>query len=616
MTTCLLDARRSVDRSAPRHPGVDVEVPLFIEQALTEQYPAARDPGYQRSLTSDLIPDATFRRLADQALQCRDRFLQWAAGPDEGQQDDPQQDDPRQDDAMAMFRGDDLLILWREILYGQALADAVRRQGCHRVLWQPSSDAHGTARAEVLGQSLQGALGDDVQWRRLPSPSSGLGTGARHHIGRRLDNLYRKARNRLERHWRQPPKPGRCLAIFSTSQWQRFFSALDDLQEWYGSDLSFWYLGRLDNTVVEALGRRHIALSHVPMPPLVDADIEALFSRRHQHWQAHGRHRLAEEMACPAIASAPLEGLFESYFRFTFPRACQWLRHLESNLRRSPVELVVGSAAFTHTSSMPLLAAQRLGIPSLALSHTYISGDHSPVVASYLACRNDFERQGFARAFPQDARVVHCHNASDTLSYAIDDIAPSIDGPRGRRRIALLTASPQFQLFAMPLHQLGPWGRALDDLCQPPADLADIEWVFKFHPRFDLTSHLDTVATAPNVAVYPSKASVHELLAECWLAVLVNHFGGVGVDARLLGVPVVFLDSAGYYYPRTDPGSLEVERLESPQALWQFVRRLAREPEAYEALRRHNKSFTDASLRSPDRSLFQCLQQGLLPETP
>ncbi len=602
MTTCLLDARRNLRGTAPSRPAaelrVDVEVPLFVEQALIGPQHG------RRCLTSDLVPTPTLHRLADQALECRERFLQLAAGSV----------DLEQDDDLTMFRGDDLLILWREILYGQALADAIRQRGWRRVLWQPSADSNGTARAEVLGRSLEAALGDDIHWQPLPGAAAQGATGARHRVGRRIGNLYRKTRNRLERQWRRPPKAGRCLAIFSTSQWQRFLSAFDDLQEGYGSDLCFWYLGRLERSVVEALGRRRIDLSQVPMPPVVEADIEVLFSRRLQHWRDHGRHQLAEEMACPAVASAPLEGLFETYFRFTFPRACQWKRELEANLRRSSVELVVGSAAFTHTSAMPLLAAQRLGIPSLALSHTYISGDHSPVAASYLACRNNFERQGFARAFPKDARIVRCHNASDTLSYAIDDAQPPILPAKGRR-IALLTASPQFHLFAMPLHQLGPWNDTLTALCQPPPDLADLEWVLKFHPRFDLTPHLETLTPGSNVTVYPAKASVHELLADCWLAVLVNHYGGVGVDARLLGVPVVFLDSASYYYPHTDPESLGAERLESPEALWQFVRRLVQEPERYDALQQHNKSLVDASLRSAEMSLSQCLEQGL-PEVP
>ena len=601
MTTCLLDARRGAHGVSPASPEADVTVPLFVDRALLDAGSG------ERCLTSELVPDDTFRRLAEQALTCRDRFLQLVAGPFDLEQDDP----------LAMFRGDDLLLLWREVLYGQALADAVQQRGWRRVLWQPAVGLGGSSIAEILAQSVEGGLGEDIHWQRLPAGVAEGASGARHRLGRqqrlgrqRLANLYRKVRNRCERYWRRPPRPARCLAIFSTSQWQRFSSALDDLQSMYGPDLSVWYLGRLEGPIVEAMAERRIALSPVPMPPVVDADIETFFIRRHRRWQDHGRHVLAEEMACPSIASAALERLFATWFRFTFPRSCQWMRELKRAMRRCAPELVVGSAAFTSTSAMPLLAARRLDIPSLALSHTYICGDHSPVPARYLACRNDFERQGFARAFADDRRIIRCHNASDAMSYSPRGAEATL-GNTGRRRIALLTASPQFRAHAMPLHPLGPWVDTLATLCTPPDDLDGVEWVFKFHPRFDLTSHLEALAKSSNVVVYPASASVHELLKDCWLAVLVNHFGGVGVDARRLGVPVIFLDSAGYCYPHVDPESLEAPRLERPEDLWQWVRDLLQEPDRYAALQRHNQSFVEGALHNAERSLLQCLQQGL-----
>lgn len=606
MSTCLLDARRTwhettkvplgsdasnVDVVVKSTAGdIDTIVPLFVEQAI------GRPANGRHLLTSDLVPTETFHRLANDALRGRDRFLQLAGGSP-----------IRPEDPLSIFLGDDLLHVWREILYGQAIADALSDRSFQQLLWQPGVSSEGSATAEVFFQALTGGLAGRIPWQRLPGPPTRHSRSLRHRLG----NAYRKGRNRLERLWARPLRPGRCIAIFSTNQWKRFMTTLDDLQGAFGADLSLWYLGRLNAPLEEAMAKRGIDLSQIQLPPVVDDDIKALFVRRHQRWREHGRHQMAEEMACPAIASPTLEGLFGSYFDFTFPRAYQWLRDLEAALEACRPELVVGSAAFTFTSALPLVAAQRCNIPSLALSHTYISGDHSPVPARYLACRNTFERQGFVDAFADDNSVLFCHNASDHLSYQVTGSAPLTNIGK-TRRVALLTASPQFPTFVMPIHEIGPWVETIEALCKPPEDLQDIQWVFKFHPRFDLTHHLETFDCSDNVQVYPPTASLHELLADCWLAVLVNHVGGVGIDARLAGVPLVFLDSANYHYPKVDADSLQAVRLTSHEELWQRVRSLLEDGDrGYDDLLQQNRDFVAQRLTLANVSLSQCLEEDM-----
>ena len=604
-TRVLIDARNQLDGSVPMVPPVDVEVPLYLQRALGEPASAKAE----RLQTSDLIDTATFQRISRAALAARDRFLDWAA--DGGGSEAPRQDDERTPhDTLQLFRGDDQYHLWREILYGQTLADALMERGVREILWQPGFDVQGAPLAPVLAQALQGALPPSVTWTPLPNgQEAGPGTTAPGGIGRRLDNAYRKVRNRLERLTSRGPRGGRCLAVFSTQQWKRFSAALEGLRQVYGDDLAFWYLGRLTPDLRAALKRAGIRGDHLPMPPTVDADLARAFQDRQQRWMQQGRHELADELGCPAVASQPLESLFSQSFGFTLPRAAQWLRELQRALAACRPELVVGSAAFTFTCAMPMWAARRAGVPSMALTHTYISGDSSPLASDYLACRNAFERRGFQESFPRDDGVVACHDACDVLSYQVDSSEVRSSGDR--RRVALLTAAPQLQHSAMGLHELGPCADALRRLCLPPEDLDDLDWVFKFHPRFDITRALEGYRRSENVEIYPATASVHDLLADCWLAVLVNHVGGVAVDARLAGRPLLFLDSAHYCYPNVDPAMLEVETVESCEALWQRVRTLRDDPTAYDDARAQTQRFVEQRLRLADDSLSQCLERGL-----
>ena len=605
MAVCLLDARRSREREPERVGDPRIVVPLFVERGFERMtLPAGCevDPLF----LDRLIPTETFHALADRALRCRDRFLELARG-------DEALDGP---DTLMIFRGDELHYFFREILYAQAAAQALLGAGFERIDFRPGTGGGGPSPGEVFYRALAAAFeaaGEGGRLRRLPGSSVVVaGRG----LGLRLGNAWRKLRNRLEPFYARPPVAGRCVAIFSSSQWRRFRGALADLRSHYGEGFVFWYLGRIDAAVRRHAAKSGVALSQIPLPPALDTDVVRYFERRHRVWLGVARHRLAEEMACPALAAPGLEGDFELLFRSTLPHAVQWTRVVARHLAATAPELVVGSAAFTQSSAMPLLAAEHLGIPSLALSHTYISGDHGPVPSRWLACRNGFERRGYRRVVAEEQRIVYCRNASDALSYEVSAAGgPAAGTPAagggGRKRVALLTASPQVATGVMPLHELGPWVRTLLALARPPDELAEVEWVFKFHPRFDMSPHLEGLDLPANVRVVPATASVHELLAESWLAVLVEHVGGVGIDARLAGVPLVFLDSAHYRFPQVEPRNFEAEGVANPEALWRLVGELLDEPDQYRQLVEKNRVFVERWLGPADSTLADRLRAGL-----
>lgn len=592
MTTCLLDARRGKgDVALLAGEAADTVFPLFVEQAVL------RGDLPRRRFLDDLIPTDSLHSLAERALACRDRFLELAAAG-AGLEPDP----------LPLFQGDELLHLFREVLYGQRVAEALIEHGFDRIGLLLGEAADGSPTAATFSRAVEAALDTAGEGGRLQRSGGEIGASGGLRVLGRLDNLRRKLRNRVERLVVRPPRAGRCVAAFSSSQWKRFGGALADLRRHFGGDVACWYLGRLDASVRRGMAELGLPLSQVMLPLGVEPEVDTVFERRHRAWLDQGRHRLAEEMACPALAAPALEEVFALLFGFTFRRAGQWMRDLGRHLERHRPELVVGSAAFTYESALPLRVAEELDIPSLALSHSYVSGDHGLMPARHLACRNAFERQGYRHAVSDDRRVLYCHNASDTLSYDVLE-RPVPSGPE-RKRVALLTASALLGREVMPLHELGPWVRTLRDLLAPPVELAEIEWVFKFHPRFDVGRQLAASDLPANVRFYPATASVHDLLAESWLAVLVNHVGGVGIDARLAGLPLILLDSANYRYPRVRPESLEPVTVTGAEALWRLVGDLHRDGARYQALQDHNRAFVEHWLTPSDKSLAQRLAEG------
>jgi hypothetical protein len=546
---------------------------------------------------TEVIGPEEFRDVARRALEARDRFLAEACAGETLDGVDP----------ATLFLADGLLHDFRDVLFAHRLANALAEQGIRRVVWLPAPEGEGGLRGDLFFRAFRASLPAGATVEQAPGAPS---TGPRLDALRRLGYPLRRLRNRV---MAAVARPRRCRAVlsFSGRQWQRFGDAIADLRDRYGGDLHFWYLGRVDRELRRWAGERRLPLAELNFPTAADPDVRRFFARHHRRWQTSSRERLAAAAGCPAIAGEELGPYFDTLFGYTFPRAAQWLRRVRRALADAGPELVVGSAAFTYLNAIPLRAAGALGIPSLALSHSYVSGDHSPVPSRFFACRNRFEREGFRRAFPDDAGVLYCRNARDPLGYPVSEgVAPPADG---ERVVAVLTASTHFGGRAMPMLDVGRYARTLRALLlRPPGEVAGLTFRLKFHPRFDLSHLLAPEEMAGNVEIFPALGSIRELLARSWVTVLFDHFGGAAVDAVDAGAPVIFLDSAGYFYPRVEPADLTAAvRVEGVKELWALLAELAADPDRHRQLRERCRRFREERLTPADTLISDRLAEVL-----
>jgi len=579
--------------------GVDLVVPTSAAGLLALSGGEGGDDGDGGSTakvlaTTEVIGPEAFRDVARRALETRDRFLAEACAGETLDGVDP----------ATLFLADGLLHDFRDLLFAHRLAAALGERGVRRVVWLPAPEDEGGLRGDLFLRAFRASLPAGATVEQAPGAPL---PGPRLDAFRRLGYPLRRLRNRVVA---AVARPRRCRAVlaFSGRQWQRFGDAIADLRDRYGGDLHFWYLGRVDRELRRWAGERRLPLAQLNFPTAVDPDVRRFFDRHHRRWQTSGRERLAAAVDCPAIAGEELGPCFDTLFGYTFPRAAQWLRRVRRALAAAGPELVVGSAAFTYLNAIPLRAAGALGIPSLALSHSYVSGDCSPVPSRFFACRNRFEREGFRRAFSDDAGVLYCRNACDRLSYPVsEDAAPPGDG---ERVVAVLTASPHFGGRAMPMLDVGRYARTLRALLRPPAEVAGLDFRLKFHPRFDLSHLLAPEEMAGNVGIFPTLGSIRELLARSWVTVLFDHFGGAAVDAAEAGAPVIFLDSAGYFYPRVEPADLTAAvRVEGVEELWTLLAELAGDPERHRELRERCRRFREKRLAPAAALLSDRLDQ-------
>jgi hypothetical protein len=75
------------------------------------------------------------------------------------------------------------------------------------------------------------------------------------------------------------------------------------------------------------------------------------------------------------------EPWFKRLFAYTLPRTVEWGRTLRGFLESARPEVLVGSAAYTYMTQFPYHVARETGIPSLALSHTFVPGSNCRVAA-------------------------------------------------------------------------------------------------------------------------------------------------------------------------------------------------------------------------------------------
>ncbi|MEM7353341.1 MAG: hypothetical protein AAF657_21270 [Acidobacteriota bacterium] len=566
----------------------DVLLPLTVEGLA--RYSASA----QVASLETLIPYERLCALARQAHQLLAAFAAPPSGP------------ARIDgvDWNRLLLSDSQLFYFRDLMLGQAMAEVIAARRFERVVWIGNSAYPPHLAFHAFLQTLRVRLGHLIEvWDTSRPKISSRFANARD----RLSRFGRRLRARVARlPTASTQRP--IIAIFATTEWQRFTEPLARIHQAYGARLQLWYLGPATDDLQRWASDQGLSISSLPYPQTVDRDIAESFAGRLDWWRQRDREELSLHHDCPGLTADALDAHFRALFTYTMPRLAQWGRALKQSLEAAKPSLVLGSAAFNASSAFPWHIAKALGLTTLALPHTYVPGDHTPVASTYLACRSRFERANFSRSFPDDERVVFCADAANALSYRPEK--PSRTAARRRRVVALLTSSPTTDGLLLPIVDTGAFVESLRALLQPPADLDDLQLVIKSHPRYDVVPLIREHLDSSPLEVFPATAGLTSLLEEAWVVVLCDHYGSVAVEAAMTGKPLVYLDSASFTYPGVDLLALDAaEKVASVEELWRLLRRLSSTDEAFRTLRDRCQEFGRRHLQAPETPLVQTLRK-------
>jgi len=146
--------------------------------------------------------------------------------------------------------------------------------------------------------------------------------------------------------------------------------------------------------------------------------------------------------------------------------------------------------------------------------------------------------------------VIYCRNAGNELSYQVKDEKGCSAGQK--KMVALLTSDPDVSDAFMAMADRRSFIQVFKQFADLPEDLADLEFVIKSHPRWDLSDFFRSLHLPENIRVLDSKASLMDLTERAWVIAMINHFGSATVHAIRSEKPILFLNSAGLFWPHTE----------------------------------------------------------------
>ena len=180
-----------------------------------------------------------------------------------------------------------------------------------------------------------------------------------------------------------------------------------------------------------------------------------------------------------------------------------------------------------------VLAARKLGIPSLTLVHGVIERDafgFSPVLADHILCWGELDRAKLVDAgeAPSTVVVAGCPRLSRDLPSPSPEVRRRL-GIDGDGPVAMLATSPERTRFALA-----------DAFSTAIEQLPGMSGVIRLHPSEDLTSYQTLIARHPTVTFVDNRSvTTDEALAA--VDVVVVRASGFGSDALVKRKPVVVL---------------------------------------------------------------------------
>ena len=268
-------------------------------------------------------------------------------------------------------------------------------------------------------------------------------------------------------------------------------------------------------------------IPHLPYREVMDFDARA-WRREYQRCWPSWKRTLSD--ACARYGFP--EGAFELLSLDLMVASQRVLGCLEFLETHRPSAILTDYDRHTRWSCL-VLAARKLGIPSLTLVHGVIPPDafgFSPVLADHILCWGELGRATLLDAgeAPSSVTVAGCPRLSRDLPSASLEV---------RRRLAIDHDGPVAMFATTPQ---GIRLELVDAFCRAIEQLPGISGVVRLHPSEHLASYQAMIARHPMVSfVENGRASVDEALAATDIVVV--RASGFGSDALVKRKPVVVL---------------------------------------------------------------------------
>ena len=499
---------------------------------------------------------------------------------------------------------------FRDVLLADRLAESLKAKEFDRIVWlgkpTPQKNRY-VLTMDSVAEVMRVHWGENFEWLPLPIIFSNV---KQHPFLKKIKNYYEHVLKKIS-FWERLPPPCEVVAVWSIREWERYTEAMEDLKRGFKDQFQVWVLsGKYPPRFKKWVKSAGIHPVRIAYPDVVDNDIRTFFDRRWEHWISKGRWDFAQAVSYPALAADELQGHFRYYFLKVWPHLAQWARKTEIYLLKTNPRWLIGSSNYPPEWIFPLYAGTKLGIPSIALPHSFVQYGDGTVQADFLACRNRFERMSFQRPFPDDRRVLFCHNAGNNLSYLCQPL--DLQNGDHKKVIAVLTADPDYEGSLMPTADRRAFLEDFGKIYSLPPDLHGLNILIKSHPRGDVTPLLKNLFPNPpaHVVFANPLAPVNDLLVNAWVIVLANHYGGVVVQAVMSGKPLIFLDSAKSFWPYTEKIAFAAgEVVEDMEGFWNLLRKLKDSPALYQELSDRCQTFKTTYLQPATQTLSQRIRE-------
>ncbi len=382
--------------------------------------------------------------------------------------------------------------------------------------------------------------------------------------------------------------PCKIAVFLCFNEWEKFTEPVEDMKQHFGKELSVFYLGPDDSPIYRWSEKNGIKVNKIIYPKSIDNDIRSYFNSQKQKWLSKGRYELSKATGCRIIEDSALLPFFNNFYDHSMPFTAQLGRNIHKMLDRAEPSLIVGSSAYAKDGILPYYIARNRNIPSIALSHTYVPGELRKVSADYFICRNLFEREHYRRTFFNETNVIYCKNSINRLSYNCGQT----NEKNKNKYISILVTETGSSNLLISLYDNLSAVKTFQSLCTPPSDFDNMEFIFKSHPRFDLSPLISNFHKKKNVSVISPSVSIKEIVKNARINIVCNHYGGEVAECIIAEKPVIFLDTADFCYPDLQkPGHKAGMVVKDMEKFWDTLYKLLYDSRFYDEMTNRCKNF-------------------------